>query len=85
MTCTDYQARIDTTKALIQLYEDALAGIAESPNKSYTVNTGQTVTTVSKHTIKEVMETLERLYASLEFWCGRLNQTGGVVYASPGF
>jgi len=85
MACVDYQNRLDNIRSLIQAYEEVLAKIAANPQRSYTINTGQTTETVSKKDDKAIMDLLERLYAQEEFWCGRLSGTGGVVYVRPHF
>lgn len=85
MGCVDAQSRLDFIRSLISKYEEVLVKIAANPQRSYTINTGQTTETVSKKDESKLMDLLERLYAQEEFWCGRLSGRGGVVYVRPHF
>lgn len=67
--------RITKTKALIEDYENALIAGA-SGQKSYTLNTGQTVTTVTKQDISQLQSALQMLESRLETYCARRNNSG---------
>jgi hypothetical protein len=80
MDDTYIQARIDSFESKITLYESALEALAGGAH-SYTINTGQTVQTVSKANLEAVRKTLDWLYEQLEYWTGRLstNPSGSIV------
>ena len=80
------QARIDRTKDQILAIEDVLDAMAleeGAGTKSYSLNTGQTVQTVTKHDT-------HRLEASVDSLMNRLvtleaRQSGGTVQGVPGW
>ena len=80
------QARIDRTKDQILAIEAVLDEMAleeGAGTKSYTLNTGQTVQTVTKHD-------MHRLEASVDSLMNRLvtleaRQSGGTVHGVPGW
>jgi hypothetical protein len=85
MTCdreTFLTARLTKVQELITLYEQVLVDLAVTPNKSYTVNTGQTVETVTKRDVNRIQELLEVLYSQYDYFCDQLG-TGGSVYIYP--
>jgi hypothetical protein len=71
--------RIEKTKALIVLWEDALSALA-SGAYSYTIDTGQTRQTVTKQTVSQAEAVLSKLENRLDVLYARLN--GGSVIAN---
>jgi hypothetical protein len=57
--------RITRTKQLIVAYEDVLLKIAANPARSYTINTGQTTETVTRHDAESLQRLLRVLYNQL--------------------
>lgn len=75
--------RITKTKALIVAYEDALAAlIGANAVQSYSLDTGQTKQTVTRANIKDLQDTVDKLYNRLCILEQRLN--GGSTYVARG-
>lgn len=72
------QERIEVTKSLILIYEDAVAALGGGA-QSYTLDTGQTRTTVTKSSLKGLHETLDGLYNRLAVFEARLNGSGSIM------
>lgn len=77
------QERIDKCKAQIVLYEDLIDQLLTGTIKSFTLNTGQTVETVTKKDVSRLQESLDLLYNRCEILTARLN--GGSIYVMPGW
>jgi hypothetical protein len=70
------QAQIDILKPLIAAYQAVLLQLAQNPNKSYTLNTGQTTESVSKYDIDKIRDMVNGLQGDLQYWYDCLNNTG---------
>jgi hypothetical protein len=82
MDNTFLQARIDAAKAQITAAEDLLLVLMleDTPtNRSYTLNTGQSVVTVTKRDADNLSALIDSLYNRLATLEARLNGTGGQV------
>jgi len=80
------EARITATQTLIENAEDVLSALLleDTPsNKSYTLNTGQSVVTVMKRDLERVSAFIDRLYNRLATLEARLN--GGGAQGVPGW
>lgn len=76
------QDRIDATKAMIILYEEAIFQLNDGSVQSYTLNTGQTTQTVTRFDVARLQVSLDGLYNRLATLEAR--QTGsGVVKVNP--
>ena len=75
--------RITKTKALIEAYEDAVLSLG-SGTQEYRLDTGQTVTHVTKADVKDLNATLDSLYNRLATLCARRDGSG-VLIGRPGF
>lgn len=84
MADTFLQERIAATKALIVVYEDALTAIVTNGVQRYTLDTGQSVQTVTKVDVKDLNEQLDSLYNRLATQQTRLNGSG-VTIVRPAF
>ncbi len=78
-------ARIERTKTLIVIYEDAIERLETNPDRyaSYTIETAQTRETVTKSNlsqIKAALAGLENRLVTLE-----ARRSGGSTYSRPGF
>lgn len=75
--------RITKTKLIIVAYEDAILALTGAGAiEEYMLNTGQSITKVTRSNLKELSDTLDGLYNRLTIMCAR--QTGGgVVIARP--
>lgn len=73
MDSTFLQARIDAISAQITAYEDALTALASDNVRSYTLNTGQTVQTVTKRDVVRLSNMLDWLYTRYDLFYSRLN------------
>jgi hypothetical protein len=72
------QARIDSTKAQIVAYEDAVTALAGGV-QSYTLDTGQTRQTVTKLDLSALQRALDAMYNRLVTLEARLNGSGTVT------
>ena len=70
------QDRIDKTKALIILYEDAVTSLVTGKILSYTIDTGQTRQTVTKNDVVQLNTQIDSLYNRLATLCTRLDGSG---------
>lgn len=68
--------RIAATEAQILAYEDAVTAITVGGMQSYTIDTGQTVQTVTKLNLKALQTTLDTLYNRLTTLNARVYGTG---------
>lgn len=79
------QARIDATKLLIVAYEDALLALsARDGIKTYKIDTGQSVQTVTAEDIGPMNKIVDSLYNRCATLEARLNGSG-VVTVRPCF
>ena len=78
------QTQIDTIKAQITSYNEVLTAIALNPNKSYSLNTGQTTESVTKQDVAKIHELIRGLVSDLQYWYDLLNNTGSII-AGPGY
>lgn len=69
--------RIDAIKAQIAAYEAAIIAIVSKGEKSYTLDTGQTRTTVTMQNISDIRRTYEELLSLLSTLCNRVYGSGG--------
>lgn len=79
MDNTYLQARIDATKALITAAEDLVLVLMleDTPtNRSYTLNTGQSIVTVTKKDADKLSALIDSLYNRLATLDARLNGGG---------
>ena len=81
---TFIQARIDKTKAAIELAEDAEAALMTGGLQTYKLDTGQSVTSVTKFNITELRNYIESLYNRCATLEARLNGSGTIT-ARPGW
>lgn len=79
MDATFIQARIDATKALIVIYEDALTALGSGGVHEYTLDTGQTRTRVTKLDLEWLNKTLSGLYNRCATLEARLNGSGSIM------
>lgn len=79
LTETYIQSRIDATKTLIESAEDLLSTLLleDTPgNRSYTLNTGQSIVTVTKRDLDRVSAFIDSLYNRLATLDARRNGAG---------
>lgn len=76
------QERIALTKAMIVAYEDALLALSANPTEKYKLDTGQSVTEVSRSDYASLQTALDGLYNRLATMCARLNG-GGSTHGRP--
>ncbi len=73
------QSRIDSTEALIVVYEDAILALGTGGVQEYRLDTGQTVTNVTKLDILNMQKVLDSLMNRLETLSARLYGTGTII------
>lgn len=79
------QDRITATKALIVAYEDAVTVLGtDGGTQAYTIDTGQTRTTVTRADIPKLNDMIDGLYNRLTTLEARLNGTGTLI-GRPGW
>jgi hypothetical protein len=87
MSCEDettwLEARIARTKELIVKYEDAIDALSTGAVQSYSLDTGQTRQTVTKHQLGSMRLQLDSLENRLATLQARL--CGGSTRVIPGF
>lgn len=76
------QERIEATKAQIVVYEEAILQLNSGAVQSYTLNTGQTTTTVTRFDVARLNQSLDSLYNRLATLEARLTGSG-VVKVNP--
>lgn len=82
---TDWlETRITKTQQQIEALEDAIIGLTDGTIQSYTLDTGQSRTVVSRHEIGRLQTVLDTLYVRLNSLCNRVNG-GGSVNVAPGW
>ena len=82
---TDWlETRITKTQQQIEALEDAIIGLTDGTIQSYTLDTGQSRTVVSRHEIGRLQTVLDTLYVRLNTLCNRANG-GGSVNVAPGW
>jgi LPS sulfotransferase NodH len=84
MDATFIQARIATIESQITAAEAVLTKLLANPNRSYTLNTGQTTESVTKYDIERIQAMIETMVGQLQFWEDCLNGTSGCI-GRPGF
>lgn len=75
------QQRIDATKALIAVYEDAATALVSGGVQSYTIDTGQTRQSVTQVDLAALNRNIDSLYNRLATLQARLK--GGSVNVRP--
>jgi len=79
------QSRITATKAQIAAYEDAAAAFGtDGAIQSYTVDTGQSRTTVTRADLQSINDIIDGLYNRLATLEARLNGSGTLI-GRPGW
>jgi len=73
------QAKITKLEARITATEDAIEAIATGSVEEYRLDTGQTVTNVTKINLATIQKVLEGMYNQLTIMCTRLNGGGSVT------
>ena len=76
------QERITNIKARIVAYEEAALALASGAIQEYSLDTGQTVTRVTKANIKTLQNLLDQLMNQLAVYQQRLNG-GGTIQVIP--
>ena len=77
------QARLDSTRALIIAYEEAVTALVTGGVQSYTLNTSQSVQTVNKFDLNTLNATLDALYNRCATLEARLGMGAGTILSSP--
>jgi hypothetical protein len=84
MSAQFWAERLEYTKNLIVQYETAILQIGEGSVQSYSINTGQTTTNVTRFDLARLQAQLPGLYNQLATLEARVNGCGAVI-AQPGF
>ncbi len=79
MDCEFLRARIEATKAMIILYEDAIMQLETGAVQSYSLNTGQTTQSVTKFDVARLQASLDGLYNRLVTLEARLTGNGTTI------
>lgn len=74
--CKFLRERIESTKAQIVLYEDAVMALDTGAMQSYSLNTGQTTQYVTKFDLARLQKHLDVLYNRLATLEARLTGSG---------
>ena len=69
--------RIEATKAIIEAMEDAILGLSVGTQQSYTLDTGQTRTTVTKKNMVVLENALDSAYNRLATLTARCEGAAG--------
>jgi hypothetical protein len=85
LNATFLKARIAHAKELITALEAAELQLADGTIEHYTLNTGQTVTTVTKSNLHILTAATEAAYNRLATLEARLGGCGTATYAAPGW
>jgi len=79
MDPTFIQERITSIKLRIVAYEDAALALGIGGVQQYTLNTGQTIQTVTKFDLKDIQEMIDGLINQLAVYQARLTGDGQVA------
>ena len=80
------QSRIDYYQTALTAAETALAGIIDGSTMSYTIDTGQSKTTVTSINVSTLQNHLDWLAERLEYWANQLPGAGaGATHIIPGW
>jgi hypothetical protein len=79
MDCEFLRARIEATKAMIILYEDAVLQLSTGAVQSYSLNTGQTTQSVTKFDVARLQADIDGLYNRLVTLEARLTGNGTII------
>lgn len=80
MACSEFmQERITATKASIVAHEDALTALGTGGVQSYKLDTGQTITNVTKMDVADLQSAVDSLYNTLATLEARCNGTGTII------
>lgn len=82
MDNTFLQSRITATQAQIVVYEDAVTALGSGNIQTYTLDTGQSRTTVTKLELNGLQKTLDGLYNRLAVLEARLTGNGTLIGSS---
>ena len=77
------RARLTATRALIVRYEAAIDALVVGGVQSYTLNTSQSVQTVTKFDITNLHDLIDRLYNRCATLEARLGMNGSVITGAP--
>ena len=77
------QQLLDSTKARILIYEEAIDALVSGKVSSYELDTGQTRSRVTKLNLKDLEDAVDRMMNRCATLNARLN--GGSVIGVPGF
>ena len=73
------QARIDATLRQIEAYEAAIEAFASESISSYSLDTGQGKTSVTRANLTEMHNALDRLYNRMAVFEARLNRSSSIL------
>ena len=79
MDQTFIQERITATKAQIIAYENAALALADNNTQSYKLDTGQTITWVTRLDLDQIQKTIDGLYNRCATLEARLTGSGSVT------
>lgn len=79
MDCEFLRARIEATKAMIIVYEDAIMSLQTGAVQSYSLDTGQTTQSVTKFDVARLQANLDGLYNRLVTLEARLKGNGSTI------
>jgi hypothetical protein len=77
------QARLETTETQIIAYEDAIAALLTGGVQQYTLNTGQSVVSVTKLNLSSLERSLSALYQRYQSLCILTGNQSGGGYMRP--
>ena len=77
------QARLESTRALIVAYEEAVTALVTGGIQSYTLNTSQSVQTVTKFDLNNLNSTIDALYNRCATLEARLGRGAGSTLGNP--
>ena len=80
---TFIEARLTSTRALIIAYEDAVIALLNTGVQSYTLNTSQSVQTVTKFDLNNLNQTIDALYNRCATLEARLGGGAGTILSNP--
>ena len=84
MTCSVFTEsyiddRMTAIQAMIEAYETAITTLSSGTTRSYTINTGQTIETVTKKDLFRLQQGLDWLIGRLQYWDHLKCNTGTIL------
>ena len=80
-----YQNTLDNSRILLFELDKCILSLTRGGHHSYTLNTGQSIQTVTRENLNELIKTRDELLYTISMLEDRLNIRHGIIHATPGW